>query len=164
MQRANRGSAAILRMRYRKLRIAWSVGWGLLAVLLCVLWVRSYYWADVLAGSRSKSIFFMTGVERGTVGFVLQSNLLAPFRANEWQVRGKRPNGTDSPGGVLGFYFVTTPQNVRILHFPIWLPVVVAVTFAVVPWLPWRFSLRTLLIATTLVAVALGLIVYAVRG
>jgi hypothetical protein len=32
-------------------------------------------------------------------------------------------------------------------------------------WIPWsnRFSLRTLLIATTLVAVLLGLICYAVR-
>ena len=29
-------------MNYRKLRIAWSVGWGVAAVLLCVLWVRSY--------------------------------------------------------------------------------------------------------------------------
>jgi hypothetical protein len=29
-------------MKFRKLRIAWSVGWGLLAVLLVVLWVRSY--------------------------------------------------------------------------------------------------------------------------
>ena len=28
------------------------------------------------------------------------------------------------------------------------------------PWLRWRFSLRTLLIATTLVAVVLGLIVW----
>jgi hypothetical protein len=42
----------------------------------------------------------------------------------------------------------------------------VAVILAVailVPWIPWqkRFSLRTLLIATTLVAVALGLIAYA---
>ena len=26
----------------RKLRIAWSVAWGVVAVLLCVLWVRSY--------------------------------------------------------------------------------------------------------------------------
>ena len=33
-------------MRYRKLRIAWSVGWGVVAVLLCVLWVRSYRWID----------------------------------------------------------------------------------------------------------------------
>src|SRR5262245_23954492 len=28
--------------RYRKLRIAWSVAWGVVVVLLCVLWVRSY--------------------------------------------------------------------------------------------------------------------------
>ena len=32
--------------RFRKLRIAWSVGWGLAAVLLLVLWVRSYWWRD----------------------------------------------------------------------------------------------------------------------
>src|SRR6476619_2972176 len=29
-------------MRFRKLRIAWSVFWGLACVLLIVLWVRSY--------------------------------------------------------------------------------------------------------------------------
>jgi hypothetical protein len=29
-------------MRFRKLRIAWSVGWGIICVLLIVLWVRSY--------------------------------------------------------------------------------------------------------------------------
>src|SRR3954466_10399403 len=29
-------------MRFRKLRIAWSAGWGLACVLLIVLWVRSY--------------------------------------------------------------------------------------------------------------------------
>ena len=29
-------------MKFRKLRIAWSVAWGVVAVLLCVLWVRSY--------------------------------------------------------------------------------------------------------------------------
>jgi hypothetical protein len=33
--------------------------------------------------------------------------------------------------------------------------------FAALPWLRWRFSLRTLLIATTLIAVVLGLVVYA---
>ena len=30
-------------MKYRKLRIAWSVGWGIAAVLMCLLWVRSYW-------------------------------------------------------------------------------------------------------------------------
>src|SRR3954451_17185227 len=33
-------------MRFRKLRIAWSVFWGLAAVLLIVLWVRSFWYAD----------------------------------------------------------------------------------------------------------------------
>ena len=32
------------------------------------------------------------------------------------------------------------------------------------PWLRWRFSLRTLLIATTLVAVVLGIIVWMSRA
>src|SRR5262245_43262799 len=38
-------------MRYRKLRIAWSVFWGAVAVLLLVLWVRSFYIADVIQWS-----------------------------------------------------------------------------------------------------------------
>ena len=33
-------------MKYRKLRIAWSVAWGAVAVLLGVLWVRSYWCRD----------------------------------------------------------------------------------------------------------------------
>src|SRR5690349_10312841 len=49
-------------MKYRKLRIAWSVGWRIVAVLLCVLWVRSYWWADisflnVTAGSKTYAGF-----------------------------------------------------------------------------------------------------------
>ncbi len=33
-------------MKHRKLRIAWSVVWGVLAVPLIVLWWRSYWWAE----------------------------------------------------------------------------------------------------------------------
>src|SRR6476660_981818 len=33
-------------MRFRKLRIAWSVGCGVVCVLLIVLWARSYWWQD----------------------------------------------------------------------------------------------------------------------
>src|SRR5262245_49963380 len=35
-------------MRFRKLRIAWSVFWGVACLLLIVLWVRSYWWNDLL--------------------------------------------------------------------------------------------------------------------
>jgi hypothetical protein len=44
---------------------------------------------------------------------------------------------------------------------PHWLPLLVAVALVAAPWINWRFSLRTLLIATTLVAVGLGVIVLA---
>src|SRR5690349_371221 len=35
-------------MNYRKLRIAWSVVWGLAAVLIVVFWARSYWDFDEL--------------------------------------------------------------------------------------------------------------------
>jgi hypothetical protein len=35
-------------MKHRKLRIAWSVAWGLAAVLLVALWVRSYRRHDIV--------------------------------------------------------------------------------------------------------------------
>src|ERR1700749_4721008 len=35
-------------VRFRKLQIAWSVAWGVVAVLLVALWVRSYWCDDTL--------------------------------------------------------------------------------------------------------------------
>ena len=46
------------------------------------------------------------------------------------------------------------------LSIPHWFAVALAATFAATPWLRWRFSLRTLLIAITLVALVLGLVVW----
>jgi len=34
-------------MKYRKLRIAWSVAWGVVCLLLVALWVRSYSRWDI---------------------------------------------------------------------------------------------------------------------
>jgi hypothetical protein len=46
------------------------------------------------------------------------------------------------------------------IHVPFWLLIIATIVLGSFPWLPHRFSLRTLLIATTLVAVVLGLIVW----
>ena len=46
-------------------------------------------------------------------------------------------------------------------RFPYWFAAFILGMIAELPWLHWRFSLRTLLIATTLAAVVLGLIVRA---
>ena len=56
------------------------------------------------------------------------------------------------PGRFLGQYLA--------VKAPFWFAVAVAAVVAAVPWLPSRFSLRTLLIATMLVAVGMGLIAW----
>src|SRR5690242_21864416 len=40
-------------MRFRKLRIAWSVFWGLAAALLITFWARSYWWIDMVGCIRN---------------------------------------------------------------------------------------------------------------
>ena len=65
---------------------------------------------------------------------------------------------------MLGFGFLKG-QTSLYAQIPHWL-LVSLITFGVaVPWIPWsrRFSLRTLLIATTLIAVVLGVAVYVTR-
>jgi hypothetical protein len=46
------------------------------------------------------------------------------------------------------------------IALPYWLLVITFAATTTLPWLRWRFSLRTLLIATTLVAIVLGLVVW----
>jgi hypothetical protein len=80
--------------------------------------------------------------------------------AAQFKARGElRPGFVTHPL----LYFLIKPTYVSIS----WLyPVLIVGAVTGIPWLHklrWRFSLRTLLIATTLVALVLGLIVYAVR-
>jgi hypothetical protein len=63
----------------------------------------------------------------------------------------------------LGFRWESSSETFNLI-VPYWFPVFALVALAAMSWLPGRFSLRTLLIATTLVAAVLGLVVYAARG
>jgi len=53
------------------------------------------------------------------------------------------------------FFGKAATANISIPHWPV---VAIAVLLPVVPWLRYRFSLRTMLISVTLIAVALGLL------
>ena len=137
-------------MRFRNLRIAFSSTCGIACVLLIGLWVRSYTWHDYvkrLNGNSMSELSVLTGsIEVSRAGPFPDSNYRTErhsFRAN-----GSRPDFLwDTSGGLWR------------IRFPIWLLIVVCSTMTAIPWISWRFSLRTLLIATTLVAVVLGLIV-----
>ena len=138
-------------MRFRKLRIGWSVMWGVAAVLLVVLWVRSYLLVDVVdvacvarwhgAISRQGTIYIDSGLS--WTGSATYHKFEWP--ALEWMVFKNDPEVDVKAGNVA---------------FPVARLVLLTAACAPLSWISRRFSLRTLLIATTLVAVALGLIVW----
>jgi hypothetical protein len=77
-------------MKYRKLRIAWSVAWGIVAVLLVVLWVRSYWRMDQLIHSVSPSDYFGCTTIQGEIQLGLSNDpsLSAVFGRDQWIRRG----------------------------------------------------------------------------
>ena len=65
-----------LPMRYRKLRIAWSVACGVLAILLCVLWVRSYFVCDYMVRRGGLVVTTATGASTATTTVALNRGSL----------------------------------------------------------------------------------------
>jgi hypothetical protein len=160
-------------MNYRKLRIAWSVVWGVACLLLIALWVRSYWRWDRLNGSSFGMIVQMSSI-RGT--FNGRYFAAGPGAATPWSwssfsnlrlTDDPKHIWGDGPYGTVGFGWYSGQLKIRIdsqsIQVPYWFPVMLFLTLGAAAWLPWRFSLRTLLIAMTLVAVVLGAILYAVR-
>jgi hypothetical protein len=143
-------------MRFRKLRIAWSIVGGIACVLLIALWVRSYTRSPTRgAGDR---LSHYDSQHRLLRVWSLQGEILfsiAERRSGRWTMHVPQDS-------VLGFGAGSNDSSSSIV-IPHWFAVSAAGIFAAAPWLPLRFSLRTLLIATTLVAAILGAIVYAAK-
>ena len=146
-------------MRYRKLRIAWSVAWGAVAVLLCVLWVRSYWWIEQVYYRYQKAVIGVDSM-RGTISFFRNSSSNRTPGNGWWfgrYVVSKFDYLDDSWFGLEWSWYLGD----IVVGLPYWLPVTVIIVLVAIPWLSIRrFSLRALLIATTPVAVGLGLIVW----
>src|SRR4051812_16865232 len=134
-------------MRFRKLRIAWSVFWGLACVLLIVLWVRSYWMADYIF-SRHVGMCSATGV----VQFEVR------LRAGDYQWASIPANESKAISPRFQFHFWFRPDIGGYVNIQYPFLVLILSISATVSHIR-RFSLRTLLIATTLTGVVLGLIV-----
>ena len=143
------------------LRISVSVFFGLLTVALCVLWVRSYWWSEGIEIRRPLRISYAAW-ERGEL-FLVTNSLPVKIRSG-WSFRHGRIYGHEPPPGetVPAFYF-STMQGGFAFTMPLWFMALGAALCGAASQFRWskRFRLRTLLIATTLVAVVLGLVVYA---
>jgi hypothetical protein len=150
----------------RYLRTAVSVVSVICCLLIIVLWVRSIHTWDRCYWPRQSN-----GVQLNsdTGHVVLIVGPRAPGSPNYFLV-GHQPStdisGTFYDDDILGFYFERSSGGFR-LDVPFWFLSLAIAGVAVAPWirqLPRRFSLRTLLIGTTIIALALGLIIYAARG
>jgi hypothetical protein len=152
-------------MRFRKLRIAWSVGCGIACVLLIALWVRSHFVLDwVGRGDPTSSEITVVSLisDNGTLVVAHRTELLSqllPAVTDGWTyMRFPRKYATDDT------FDWKHDDKGFLLRFPMLILAMLFVATAVGPWLiRWRFTLRTLLIATTLVAVVLGFIVAMLR-
>jgi hypothetical protein len=146
-------------MGFRKLRIAWSVAWGAVAALLCVLWVWSYWSTermDIPVPTTDKALTIASFP--GAVGVRYGSFTNRSARPWDLIIRPSKPYWSDR--SKLGVYYKADAISFTV-EFAYWLIALCAICTSAMPRL--RFSLRTLLIATTLVAVVLGLIVWCLQ-
>lgn len=155
-------------MRFRKLRIAWSVGWGIACVLLIVLWVRSFSALDSLHVPYRPNAWIHVQSFDGRI--IVFDGTRRPLRPVPWigSVPANRHNLSQALSyAIIGNSSMSAAFSVtnRLAVIPHWIVIVFLIAIGGLAWLPtYRFSLRTLLITTTLVAVVLGLIVYATRA
>ncbi|HEX3600398.1 MAG TPA: hypothetical protein VHU84_09670 [Lacipirellulaceae bacterium] len=146
-------------MKYRKLRNAWSVAWGIVAVLLIALWVRSNWRRDYASGRIGYSLFIVDSNLRE----ICLSRFTTVQEAVAFEMGSGDSGAGDYPKTVLGFGYDWEPGiycHFLVSHLFI---AIFTALFGLVPWLSWakRFSLRTLLVVTTVVAVGLGMIAWA---
>ena len=143
----------------RGLRIAWTAWWGILCVLLIVLWVRSYWRGESVwhVGSDHMLTAFHSQIGVLTLGREPYPGKRHSFEWMYWNWELSRIN----PAFISQFRYERYVNGVSV-NVPHWFLIAVSGVLSTAPWIHWskRFSLRTLLIATTLIAVLLATAAY----
>jgi hypothetical protein len=155
-------------MRYCKLRIAWSVACFIACLLLLALWARSYWRCDEFSIDAATRLTRVTS-NYGQLHFATEIYSGPGEIVEKWGVWSGEalPHVIIPPMpkySALGFSVATTgvEGDGFAVTTPLWFPTLTFAALATVPSLRWRFSLSTLLIVTTVVAVVLGLGVYSI--
>jgi hypothetical protein len=164
-------------MRFRKLRIAWSALCIVAYLLLLLNWVQSCSGLTSTLFDWSLHRRVLVASLKGEIG-IGYVNDSVNFAASPRAILGilEQPNHPYTNANKTAYSRVTGRQVPFTPHFrwkasqygwyvsaPYWCLTLFAVALAAVPWIRWRFGLRTLLIATTLAAVVLGLVAYLMR-
>jgi hypothetical protein len=130
-------------------------------MLICVLWVRSYWSVDTVY-TNIFGMAFKTDSVKGSLKLIRNPSGpwgISSMSLDDWIKRRE----TQQAFMRFAYKRKNAPPAVRVFAtVPHWVTALWLAIFAAAPWFRWckRFSLRTLLITTTLVAIALGLIVW----
>jgi hypothetical protein len=132
------------------LRTAFSSICGFATVLLVIMWARSHHTWDTINGPLSGKMLVVTSRNGGVALGLRKSSI------SKWHVRhSKEPNlAVEGYWYSLGFGISAA---IPAVFMPYWFVILFVAMVATLPWARWSFCLRLLLIATTLVAIALGL-------
>jgi hypothetical protein len=117
-------------------------------VLIVALWVRSYWVQDGFLRVSTANLQII-GSNRGAFSFQTRT---FGFPLHGWRhISGP----VDENHGLFLWYVICGITYIKVPH---WLVALIGAGVAAMPWIGWRFSLRSLLIVTTLVAVGLGIV------
>jgi hypothetical protein len=154
----------------RGLRIAVSAVCGILCVLLIVLWVRSYWWFDIIYYRPTASTLYRAQIEDGVVRFQdcspfaldMGHQPVIGWSLEESWYAGYAIRLADVSPFKRAFKGFEAPNQFgwQVPHCVLLLSTIALGAF---PWFrapDLSFSLRTLLIATTLIAVLLATAAY----
>jgi hypothetical protein len=155
----------------RALRISATAAGLLMSVVVAAMWLRNFWWADVFWTPLPNAGQVAIASADGQVEFgISYPAMRGATRANQgaelwgWQTytaSRNRPLDIFVPWKQVIHYRFTRNGSIAVL--PHWLLAIVPLLLAGVLWIRWsrRFTIRTLLVITTLVAMILALAVTA---
>jgi hypothetical protein len=154
------------------LRVAFSAACGILCLLLIVLCVRSFWWIDGINGPITETMRLRISSARGSISGRLDTvplpvDLIPGWRISHQSYRELEPifNSFQAMGRPVRFHSHEFGIKHDTLFIPHWFLALVsgmgAFAFGMRP--SYRYGLRTLLIATTVLSVMFGTIVYSIK-
>lgn len=145
----------------RWLCISFSALCGVASLLLCLLWIRSHYLADILYvyGFTSLRLDGLTAFSSDGVLALYLRQSQAPKCA--WLLHSMPVEKAGVPPAPFSFFYQGLEYGFSVSH---WFVAQAVAVLAVAPWFSWRrFSIKRLLVVSTYLAALCTLIILSRR-
>lgn len=138
-------------MKYRKLRIAWSVCWGIATLVMCFVWISSHRQSTIAIRYSAQSLFSAVSTNGGFFICYEPTDAWSWSGGPSWEfLERKTTSSSGSPSSLFA------PPILEVRYWLVVLCTLLLSCAGIIPLLKYRFSLGTLLIVTTLIAALLG--------